>query len=88
MSMMLWKRTLEKRMETVRKQMEEAASRLGLNHPAVYRLSRELDQLHNEWENVVAIEREKREMNLFHLRGASSHVHESVDFEIRCVQVI
>jgi hypothetical protein len=75
-------------METVRKEMEEAASRLGLNHPKVYRLSRELDQLHNEWESVVAKEREKRGMNLFHLRGASSHFRESVDFEIRHVQVI
>ena len=34
---------LEREFEAVRKKMEEAATRLGLDHPEVHRLSKRLD---------------------------------------------
>ncbi|MBA4493745.1 aspartyl-phosphate phosphatase Spo0E family protein [Paenactinomyces guangxiensis] len=45
---------LKEKMEAVRRKMEEAAKVLGLGHPKVYQLSRELDQLHNQWEKECA----------------------------------
>ncbi|MBA4602298.1 Spo0E family sporulation regulatory protein-aspartic acid phosphatase [Thermoactinomyces mirandus] len=49
---------LKERLETVRRRMEEAADCLGLNHPTVYQLSLELDQLHNMWEKEIFNKRE------------------------------
>ena len=59
---MLWKEKLEKRIEVVRKQMEEAALLFGIDHPTVYQLSIELDELHNEWQ------RQAKEQKEIHIR--------------------
>ena len=42
--------TLERRIESLRKKMENTASIFGLRHPKVYKLSKELDFLHNKLE--------------------------------------
>ncbi|MGI6127388.1 MAG: Spo0E family sporulation regulatory protein-aspartic acid phosphatase [Planifilum sp.] len=39
---------LGRQFEEVRRELEEVAVRLGLDHPEVYRLSRRLDRLHNQ----------------------------------------
>lgn len=49
---------LKEKLENARRRMEEAANHLGLNHPAVYELSRELDELHNLWEQEMLHRRE------------------------------
>ncbi|WP_054951395.1 aspartyl-phosphate phosphatase Spo0E family protein [Numidum massiliense] len=40
---------LEDAIEHLREQMVTLALRVGLDHPEVYRLSRQIDQLHTEW---------------------------------------
>jgi Spo0E like sporulation regulatory protein len=49
---------LEQEFEVVRRKMEEAATRLGMDHPEVHRLSRRLDRLHNQmlWEGKALVE--------------------------------
>ncbi|WP_241154349.1 aspartyl-phosphate phosphatase Spo0E family protein [Staphylospora marina] len=75
----VWKRTLEHRMEMVRRQMEETAGQLGIGHPAVYRLSLELDRLHNEWEQWAARERNRRESRYCCAHGGCQ-VRETPDY--------
>lgn len=43
-------RNLEEKIEALRQEMEKSAIHLGFSHPHVYRLSRQLDQLHNQWQ--------------------------------------
>lgn len=40
---------LEEEMERLRRMMHQQAAELGLNHPAVIRISQQLDELHNQW---------------------------------------
>ena len=53
---------LKEKIENARRRMEEAASHLGLNHPEVYELSRELDELHNLWEQETFLNRREGEI--------------------------
>ncbi|MEK4799691.1 aspartyl-phosphate phosphatase Spo0E family protein [Thermoactinomyces sp. FSL K6-2592] len=53
---------LKDQLEKARKRMEEAADRFGLNHPAVYELSRELDELHNLWEQETILHQRGEEI--------------------------
>ncbi|MBA4549636.1 aspartyl-phosphate phosphatase Spo0E family protein [Thermoactinomyces intermedius] len=53
---------LKDQLEKARKRMEEAADRFGLNHPAVYELSRELDELHNLWEQETILHQREDEI--------------------------
>jgi hypothetical protein len=46
---MLKGKRLEEEIERMRQEMEQAAQRLGLSHPEVHLLSRELDGLLNAW---------------------------------------
>lgn len=46
----LGSRKLEEKIEALRQEMEENAIHLGISHPHVHRLSRQLDQLHNQWQ--------------------------------------
>ncbi|MBA4542079.1 aspartyl-phosphate phosphatase Spo0E family protein [Thermoactinomyces daqus] len=64
---MNWFRSLEDKIEAVRKRMGETALRLGISHPKVYQLSRELDLLHNQWEQENA-RSEKNKSNVYPLR--------------------
>jgi hypothetical protein len=64
---MNWFRSLEEKIEAVRKRMEETALRLGIGHPKVYQLSRELDLLHNQWEQENAKSKENKN-NVYPLR--------------------
>lgn len=67
----MWQQTLEEQMETVRRKMEEMALTLGLNHPKVYQLSQELDQLHNQWE----LERRNERRYRLHLHTSQTNEH-------------
>jgi chromosome segregation ATPase len=64
---MNWLRSLEEKIEVLRKKMEETAMQLGISHPKVYQLSRELDHLHNQWEREHA-NRKKAKGNIYSLR--------------------
>lgn len=46
---MLKGKRLEEEIERMRHEMEKAAQRLGLSHPEVHLLSKELDDLLNAW---------------------------------------
>lgn len=46
----LGSRNLEEKIEALRQEMEKSAINLGFSHPHVHRLSRQLDQLHNQWQ--------------------------------------
>lgn len=70
----MWLRTLEERMEAVRKKMENTAMVLGIGHPKVYQLSRELDQLHNQWEQEKAKSKQEK---VYHLHSNHSKTKEN-----------
>lgn len=66
-------RAIEEKMEAVRKKMEKTAMVLGLDHPKVYQLSRELDQLHNQWEIECAKEKSD---NIYRIHPHTSQTRE------------
>jgi Spo0E like sporulation regulatory protein len=70
------KRTMEEKMEALRKKMEEAALLWGLGHPKVYQLSRELDWLHNQWEREWGKKRQEND-KIYHLQSLILHVKET-----------
>lgn len=43
------KGVLKEQIELLRKKMEKMARKKGLTHPEVIAISREIDQLHNQW---------------------------------------
>ncbi|WP_244527585.1 aspartyl-phosphate phosphatase Spo0E family protein [Lihuaxuella thermophila] len=75
----MWTRTLEERMEAVRKKMEDTAMILGLGHPKVYQLSRELDHLHNQWERECA---KKKGDKIYRIHCNASKVKERESIQI------
>jgi hypothetical protein len=73
---------LEERIEKLRIKMVESALLLGIGHPAVYKLSVELDNLHNEWQKNW--QQSKQERN--YMRARPKHqVTESLDEKYRTV---
>ena len=48
---------LNEKIEAIRRRLESRAMDIGLDHPEVYQLSCELDQLHNLWERERVQER-------------------------------
>lgn len=73
---------LEERIEKLRVKMVESALLLGIGHPAVYELSVELDNLHNEWQRNW--QQTKQDRN--YIRTRPKHqVKESLDAKYRTV---
>lgn len=71
---------LEREFEKVRREMEEAATRLGINHPEVHRLSRRLDRLHNQilWEKKALMEEPRSNKDpLYRIRRYSCYLKET-----------
>lgn len=71
---------LEREFEAVRRKMEEAATRLGLDHPEVHRLSKRLDRLHNQmlWERKALMEVPRRGRDRFYrIRRYSYYLRET-----------
>jgi hypothetical protein len=73
---------LEERIETLRAKMVESALLLGIGHPAVYELSVELDNLHNEWQKNWQQSKHDRNYMRTHPKH---HIRESLDEKYRTV---
>lgn len=71
---------LGREFEAIRREMEETASRLGMDHPEVHRLSRRLDRLHNEilWERKALIKVSRRSRDrIYRIRRYSYYLREA-----------
>jgi hypothetical protein len=73
---------LEERIESLRVKMVESALLLGIGHPAVYELSVELDNLHNEWQKNWQQSKQDRNYRRTHPKH---QIRESLDEKYRTV---
>jgi len=71
---MLKGKRLEEEIERMRHEMEQAAQRLGLSHPEVHLLSKELDGLLNAWVRERNVSKPHR---MYPLPSTSGRVRES-----------
>ncbi|BCU80916.1 hypothetical protein JIR001_06990 [Polycladomyces abyssicola] len=71
---MLKGKRLEEEIERMRHEMEQAAQRLGLSHPEVHLLSKELDGLLNAWVKEQIVSKPHR---IYPLGSTSDRVREA-----------
>lgn len=64
---------LEQEIEQVRMKMEQSATEKGITHPEVYKLSKELDRLHNLWNHML-----KDDHELYFRRSGHSFIREAL----------